>query len=145
MQPPRAATPRLPAPRDRRNSDRASAYACAGEYVAGNDPDLIFAAAARAVALARQGGGPTILELQTERLHGHFIGDSADYRSKQEIAGQVDPVARYRLRLIDEELVSAGDMTALDERIRAEVDTAVRFGRDAPYPAPTEALERVFA
>jgi pyruvate dehydrogenase E1 component alpha subunit len=42
-----------------RNSDRASAYACAGEYVAGNDPDLIFAAAARAVRLARQGGGPS--------------------------------------------------------------------------------------
>jgi acetoin:2,6-dichlorophenolindophenol oxidoreductase subunit alpha len=127
------------------NADRASAYACAGEYVAGNDPDLIFAAAARAVALARNGGGPTILELQTERLHGHFIGDSADYRSKEELAGQVDPIATYRRRLIDEEVISAVDMDALDNRIREHVDQAIQFGRDTAYPAPEEALERVYA
>jgi TPP-dependent pyruvate/acetoin dehydrogenase alpha subunit len=127
------------------NSDRASSYACAGEYVSGNDPDKIFEAAGRAVELARKGGGPTILELQTERLHGHFIGDSADYRSKEEVAGQIDPVAGYRVRLIEEKIISPVDMDALDERIRAEVDAAVRFGRDSQYPAPTEALERVFA
>jgi pyruvate dehydrogenase E1 component alpha subunit len=127
------------------NSDRASSYACAGEYVPGNDPDKIFEAAGRAVELARKGGGPTILELQTERLHGHFIGDSADYRSKEEVAGQIDPVAGYRVRLIEEKVISPADMDALDERIRAEVDTAIRFGRDSQYPAPTEALERVFA
>lgn len=128
-----------------RNSDRASAYACAGEYVAGNDPDLIFAAAARAVARARSGAGPTILELQTERLHGHFIGDSADYRSKDEVAGQVDPVSSYRRRLIDEKAISSADMDALDNRIREEAGQAVQFGRDAEYPEPQEALERVYA
>jgi pyruvate dehydrogenase E1 component alpha subunit len=128
-----------------RNSDRASAYACAGEYVAGNDPDLIFAAAARAVERARSGGGPTILELQTERLHGHFIGDSADYRSKEEIAGQIDPIAMYRKRLIEEEAVPSAELDTLDRRIRSEVHAAVQFGREAEYPAPEEALERVFA
>jgi acetoin:2,6-dichlorophenolindophenol oxidoreductase subunit alpha len=127
------------------NSDRASAYACAGEYVAGNDPDLIFEAAARAVERARDGRGPTILELQTERLHGHFIGDSADYRSKDELASQVDPISTYRQRLIQENVISTTDIGALDDRVREQVDQAIQFGRDAAYPAPEEALERVFA
>jgi acetoin:2,6-dichlorophenolindophenol oxidoreductase subunit alpha len=127
------------------NSDRASAYACAGEYVAGNDPDLIFEASARAVGRARGGLGPTILELQTERLHGHFIGDSADYRSKEELATQVDPISTYRQRLILDGAISATDMDALDDRVREQVGQAVQFGRDAAYPAPEEALERVFA
>ena len=127
------------------NSDRASAYACAGEYVKGNDPDLIFEAAARAVERARSGGGGTILELQTERLHGHFIGDSADYRSKEELQRQIDPVPTYRERLIKENAISAADMDALDKRIRTEVEEAIQFARNAEYPAPQEALERVFA
>lgn len=127
------------------NADRASAYASAGEYVPGNDPDLIFEAAGRAVERARSGGGPTILELQTERLHGHFIGDSADYRSKEELAGQIDPVAAYRRRLIEQQVISAADMDALDERVSLEVTQAIQFGRDAAYPAPEEALERVYA
>jgi TPP-dependent pyruvate/acetoin dehydrogenase alpha subunit len=127
------------------NSDRASAYACAGEYVAGNDPDLIFEAAARAVERARKGDGPTILELQTERLHGHFIGDSADYRTKEELAAQVDPIAAYRKRLIEEKVISAAEVDALDNRIREHVGEAIQFARDSAYPAPEEALERVYA
>jgi pyruvate dehydrogenase E1 component alpha subunit len=127
------------------NSDRASAYGIAGEYVAGNDPDKIFGAAGRAVERARSGQGATILELQTERLHGHFIGDSADYRGKEEIAAQVDPIVMYRKRLIDEQVASGSELESLDERIRAEVDAAMKFARDAEYPAPNEALERVYA
>ncbi len=127
------------------NADRAASYAAVGEYVPGNDPDKIFEAAGRAVARARSGAGPSILELQTERLHGHFIGDSADYRSKDELAAQVDPVLMYRKRLIEEEAASSGDLDALDERVRKEVDAAIRFAREAEYPAPAEALERVYA
>jgi acetoin:2,6-dichlorophenolindophenol oxidoreductase subunit alpha len=125
--------------------ERAKAYACAGEYVAGNDPDLIFEAAGRAVERARRGEGPTILELQTERLHGHFIGDSADYRSKEEVAAQKDPIPLYRKRLLDEKVISEADLKTLEARVQAEVDAAMKFGRDSDYPAPAEALERVYA
>jgi TPP-dependent pyruvate/acetoin dehydrogenase alpha subunit len=125
--------------------ERAKAYACAGEYVAGNDPDLIFEAAGRAIERARRGEGPTILELQTERLHGHFIGDSADYRSKEEVAAQKDPIPLYRKRLLDEKVLSEADMKALEARVQQEVDAAMKFGRDSDYPAPAEALERVYA
>jgi acetoin:2,6-dichlorophenolindophenol oxidoreductase subunit alpha len=124
---------------------RAEAYACPGEYVAGNDPDLIFEAAARAVEHARAGKGPSILELQTERLHGHFIGDSAGYRSKDEVEAQKDPLPLYRQRLLDEKVLTAAEADKLDAAVKQEVDEAIQFARDSEYPQATEALERVFA
>jgi acetoin:2,6-dichlorophenolindophenol oxidoreductase subunit alpha len=124
---------------------RAEAYACRGEYVTGNDPDVIFEAAGRAVEHARSGKGGYILEIQTERLHGHFIGDSAGYRPKEEVAAQKDPIPLYRQRLLDEKVLGAAEMDALEARVKQEVDEAMKFGRDSEYPAPQEALERVFA
>ncbi|MDB6044679.1 MAG: Pyruvate/2-oxoglutarate dehydrogenase complex, dehydrogenase component, eukaryotic type [Gammaproteobacteria bacterium] len=124
---------------------RAAGYDCPGEYVKGNDPDLIFEAAARAVQHAREGKGPSILEIETERLHGHFIGDSAGYRSKDEVAGQKDPIPVYRKRLLDEKALTAADMETLEANVKEEVDAALKFARDSEYPAPTEALDRVYA
>ena len=124
---------------------RAAGYNCPGEYVPGNDPDLIFAAAARAVQHARDGKGPAILEIETERLHGHFIGDSAGYRSKDEVAGQKDPIPLYRRRLLDEKVLTNTEMESLEAEVKKAVDAAIKFGRDSEYPAPSEALERVFA
>jgi pyruvate dehydrogenase E1 component alpha subunit len=124
---------------------RAAGYDCPGEYVKGNDPDLIFEAAARAVQHAREGKGPSILEIETERLHGHFIGDSAGYRSKDEVAGQKDPIPLYRKRLLDEKALTAADMETLEANVKKEVDAAIKFARDSEYPAPTEALDRVYA
>ena len=127
------------------NSDRASAYALAGEYVAGNDPDLIFAAAGRAIERARSGEGGTILELQTERLQGHFIGDSGAYRSEEERKAMKDPIPAYRARLLAEQVLNAAQMSALEARVQQEVDEAMRFARESEYPAATEALERLYA
>jgi pyruvate dehydrogenase E1 component alpha subunit len=124
---------------------RAAGYNCPGEYVQGNDPDLIFEAASRAVQHARAGKGPAILEIETERLHGHFIGDSAGYRSKDEVAGQKDPIPLYRQRLLDEKVLSSAELESLEGKVKKEVDAAIQFGRDSEYPAPNEALERVFA
>jgi pyruvate dehydrogenase E1 component alpha subunit len=121
------------------------AYDCHGEFVAGNDPDKIFEAAARCVERARNGEGPSILEIQTERLHGHFIGDVAGYRSKDEVAAQKDPIPLYRQRLLDEKVLTAQELDALEARVKAEVDEAMKFGRESDYPAPNEALDRVYA
>jgi len=127
------------------NSDRASAYAVAGEYVAGNDPDLIFAAAGRAVERARRGEGGSILELETERLHGHFIGDSGAYRPEAERKAMKDPLPAYRQRLLAEALLPADQLASLEARVQGEVDEAMRFGRESEYPAPEQALERLYA
>jgi pyruvate dehydrogenase E1 component alpha subunit len=128
-----------------RNSDRASAYALAGEFVPGNDPDLIFAAAGRAVMRARSGLGGTILELETERLHGHFIGDSGGYRPEAERKAMIDPIPVYRARLQAEGVASATALAALETKVQTEVDDAMKFGRESAYPDASEALERLYA
>jgi TPP-dependent pyruvate/acetoin dehydrogenase alpha subunit len=126
-----------------RNSDRASAYAMAGEFVGTNDPDDIYPAAARAVARARAGDGGTILELKTARLTGHFMGDSQAYIPEQ--MKQADPLPAYRDKLIREGELSAEEADAIEARAKERMAAAMRFAKDAPYPDPDEAFDHVFA
>ncbi|MFQ3596022.1 MAG: thiamine pyrophosphate-dependent dehydrogenase E1 component subunit alpha [Sphingomonadaceae bacterium] len=126
-----------------RNSDRASAYGLAGEYVGTNDPDDIHAAAERAVARARAGEGGTILELKTARLAGHFMGDQQAYIPEQ--MKQQDPIPAYREKLIREGVLSAEDADALEAEAKARMARAMEFAKSAPYPEPSEAFDHVFA
>jgi pyruvate dehydrogenase E1 component alpha subunit len=126
-----------------RNSDRASAYGMAGEYVDSNDPDDIYLATERAMTLARSGGGGTILELRTARLAGHFMGDQQAYIPEQ--MKQVDPNPLYRAKLIREGVLSEDEAAAIDAAATAEVAEAVRLAQEAPYPDPAEAFDHVFA
>jgi TPP-dependent pyruvate/acetoin dehydrogenase alpha subunit len=64
------------------NSDRAAAYGIPGVLVADNDPVAIYEAAGEAVSRARRGGGPSLIEVKTDRLFGHFEGDAQAYRTK---------------------------------------------------------------
>jgi acetoin:2,6-dichlorophenolindophenol oxidoreductase subunit alpha len=129
-----------------RNDVRGAAYGIPGEYVEGNDPDAIAEAFGRAVARARAGGGPTLLELETVRLQGHFMGDPEGYRPKEEIEGKpgADPIPRYRDKLLSEGVLSAQADEQLVARAKAEVDEAFAFARAAAEPRPEEALEHVF-
>jgi TPP-dependent pyruvate/acetoin dehydrogenase alpha subunit len=126
-----------------RNSDRASSYAMAGEYVDSNDADDIYLAAERAMTRARNGEGGTILELRTARLAGHFMGDQQGYIPEQ--MKQVDPIPLYRAKLIREGVLSEIDAQAIDDAAGAEIAEAVQLAQDAPYPAPEEAFDHVFA
>ena len=126
-----------------RNSDRASAYGMAGEYVDSNDPDDIYLAAERALTLARSGGGGTILELRTARLAGHFMGDQQAYIPEQ--MKQVDPNPLYRAKLIRDGVLTEDEAAAIDAAATAEVAEAVRLAQEAPYPDPSEAFDHVFA
>lgn len=126
-----------------RNSDRASAYGLAGEFVGTNDPDDIYEAAARAVARARAGEGGTILELKTARLQGHFMGDQQAYIPEQ--MKQTDPLPVYREKLIREGVLTAEAADAIEAQARARMAEAMQFAKDAPYPHPSEALDHVFA
>jgi pyruvate dehydrogenase E1 component alpha subunit len=126
-----------------RNSDRASAYGMAGEYVDSNDADDIYLAAERALARARSGGGGTILELRTARLAGHFMGDQQAYIPEQ--MKQIDPNPLYRAKLIREGVLSEAEAAAIDAAATAEVAEALRLAQEAPYPDPSEAFDHVFA
>ncbi|MDH4871601.1 thiamine pyrophosphate-dependent dehydrogenase E1 component subunit alpha [Pseudomonas sp. BN515] len=129
-----------------RNYLRAAAYGMPGVFVPGNDADAIFAAAGEAIARARAGEGPTLIEIETHRLAGHFMGDGETYRpaGEKEALLAKDPIPTYRQRLLELGVLDEIAAADIDERARSRVDAAVRFARDSAYPAPEEALEMVF-
>ncbi|MEM8562194.1 MAG: thiamine pyrophosphate-dependent dehydrogenase E1 component subunit alpha [Pseudomonadota bacterium] len=129
------------------NDVRASAYGIPG-YRVGNDPEAIYQVAGEAIANARDGGGPSLIEVETLRMAGHFIGDAEGYRAEQEknqLAG-LDPIPAYRqLLLAQDDTITAEELEIAETDAKARVDSAISSAREAPEPRPEEALEHVFA
>ncbi len=128
-----------------KNSDRAAAYGIPGVHIGANDPDLIWEEAGRAIQRARDGGGPTLIEIETVRLEGHFMGDAEGYRSSEEMAGLAarDAILIYRARL-EGEGVSTTVLDGLEADARQEVATAIAFARQSSPPTAEQAFEKVF-
>ena len=125
---------------------RAEAYAMAGERIDGNDPSAVRDAVRAAVQRAREGEGPTLLELMTARLVGHYIGDAEVYRRPGELdrARAEEPLVRLRARLLDDGV----DEAQLDEvRTRAveEMEHAAAAAVAAPLADPDTAREHLYA
>jgi 2-oxoisovalerate dehydrogenase E1 component len=132
----------------RRLSDRGSGYGVAAETVDGNDPDVMAAAFARAVARARAGEGPTLIEAMLGRMRGHAEGDdSLKVVPADELAGYraADPVPAYARRLEEEGILDAATARRLEARIAEMVETAITRAIAAPPPADEVALRPVFA
>ena len=111
-----------------------------------NDPDLIWEEAGKAIQRAREGGGPTLIEIETVRLEGHFMGDAEGYRSEAEMAGltQRDAILLYRARL-EAEGVAKDALDELERQARQEVAHAIAFARAGKAPNAEQAMEKVFA
>lgn len=127
-------------------ADRAAVYGIPSEVVDGNDVLAVNEAASRAVARARAGEGPTILELKTYRHGGHSRNDSCGYRPKDEEKfwiGDRDPIKLFRARLLSEGF-SDTELAALEKEVEAEIDAAVEYAKAAPMPGLETALENVF-
>jgi pyruvate dehydrogenase E1 component alpha subunit len=129
------------------NSVRAAAYGIPGAQVLNNDPDKVYDVCGEAIARARKGGGPTLIEVQTDRLMGHFEGDPQLYRSKEELeeVKRRDCFVTYRQRLIDDGVLTEADALQMVEAATAEIGEAVAYARACPYPKPESALQHVFA
>jgi acetoin:2,6-dichlorophenolindophenol oxidoreductase subunit alpha len=129
------------------NSDRAAAYGIPGVLIKDNDTDAICEAAREAVARARAGRGPTLIEVKTDRLFGHFEGDPQLYRTKEQMEEmrQRDAVKRYEAQLIKSGAFTAESAKQVWKAAQDEVDAAVQFARQSPYPEPESALLQVFA
>ena len=113
-------------------ADRASSYGMPGARITENDPDLIFAAVGEAVARARGGEGPTLLEVKVDRLYGHFQGDPETYRPKGEVESlrRKDSLAAYEARLKSDGVVT--DVTIAEIRGRARRSGGTRLQRHQP-------------
>jgi acetoin:2,6-dichlorophenolindophenol oxidoreductase subunit alpha len=127
-------------------ADRASGYGIPGVTVDGNDVLAVRDAMLRAVERARSGDGPTLLECKTYRWKGHYIGDPEQYRERSEIAlwRERCPIQRYERLLVERGTLGEGEIGEMDREVAGEVDSAVRFAEDSPFPAPEEALDDLF-
>jgi pyruvate dehydrogenase E1 component alpha subunit len=127
------------------NAVRATAYGIPGERVEDNDVDAVHEAARPMVARARAGEGPSLLEVHTLRLWGHFEGDAQGYRPDREKVHEDDPIPIYEKRLrdagvLDDELVQ---QTAADATTK--VEDAIEFAKASAVPDPSTATDYVFA
>lgn len=127
-------------------SDRAAAYGMPGETVDGNDVLAVREAAGKAVARARGGGGPSLVECVTYRWRGHFEGDPQPYRTDEEVTAWKarDPLLRAKTALLESGALDEDAAARIREEIRAQIAAAVRFAEEAPAPAPADALTDVY-
>ncbi len=130
-------------------ADHAHAYAMPGVIVDGNDVLEVYAASGAAVARARRGEGPTLLECKTYRWHFHAMRAAvpAETRPLDEIAiwKARDPIARLEAHLVDGGMLTAVAVATLRERVRADLDEAVAFAEASPFPDPKHLLVDMFA
>jgi len=120
-------------------AQRGAAYGIPGEQVDGMDVEAVRAAAARALARARSGEGPVILEMATYRFRGHSMSDPAKYRTKEEVAemrDRFDPVERQKQRLLEHGLIDEAGLKAIDHAVKEVVADAAEFARASAEPEP---------
>jgi pyruvate dehydrogenase E1 component alpha subunit len=121
--------------------DRGVAYGIPGEQVDGMDIAAVRAAAAKALGRARDGEGPTILEMMTYRYRGHSMSDPAKYRTKEEVAKmrqEHDPIDRLRERLLSEKHIDENGLKNMDREVKELVSQATEFAQASPEPDPAE-------
>jgi len=126
------------------NADRAAAYGIPGERVE-NDVEAVYDAAARAVARARAGEGPSLLEVHTLRMWGHFEGDAQGYRPELSEVSEHDPIPRYEQTLRDAGLLDDDKVDEIRRLVNTAVEDAVTFAKSSPIPDPSTATDYVFA
>ncbi len=128
-------------------ADKALGYGMASEVVDGNDVVAVFQAARGAVARARRGDGPTLLECKTYRMKGHAEHDAQGYVSKEELeAWRVrDPIARFERDLEEAGLLSGPERSAVHDAVLAGLDADLAWAEASPMPDPADALRGVFA
>ena len=127
-------------------SVRAKAYDMPGETVDGNDPEAIDAAFGRALARAKAGEGPSLIECKTYRWMGHWTGDPQTYRTREEVESwkKRDPIKHWREHLIAEGMYTAEELDAMDKQADDETQAATDFALNSPEPDPAHVLDDVF-
>jgi pyruvate dehydrogenase E1 component alpha subunit len=121
-------------------SQRGLSFAIPGEQVDGMDVEEVRAAGARAIAHARAGNGPVIIEMMTYRYRGHSMSDPAKYRTREEVQHMrdtQDPIEQVRARLVTAE-VGEDELKAIDRAVRDEVNAAAEFALADPEPDPSQ-------
>ncbi len=127
-------------------ADRAAGYGMPGVSVDGLDVFAVYEAAGEAIARARRGEGPSLIECKTYRYYGHFEGDTILYRTKDELEfyrGR-DPILGLRRFMVERNIAPEEELDAINKQVQERIDSAWQFAEAAPLPAPEEALTDVY-
>lgn len=127
-------------------ASRATAYDIPGVIVDGNDVIAVYEAAVEAVSRARLSKGPTLIECKTYRVRGHFEGDPVSYRDEKEAQEWMerDPIKQHESRLLEMDVLTPQDLEKINSKIKEELDQAVKFAEESPFPEIIELLEDVY-
>ena len=130
-------------------ADRAQGYGMPGVIVDGMDVVAVYEAAGEAIARARAGEGPTLLECKTYRYFDHVgvRGMGLTYRTDEEVEEwkKKDPIDNFEARLQEQDVLSADAIQAVHDETHAEIDAAINFAEESPYPDASAILEDVYA
>jgi pyruvate dehydrogenase E1 component alpha subunit len=137
---------------DRATSDpeiykKGPAFGMPGHEVDGMDVLAVHTLAREAVARARAGEGPTLIEALTYRFRGHSLADPDELRDKNEKDYWFarDPIKKFAAYLTEHQLAHEDELKAIDQKIQATVDDAVEFAQSSPEPDPSELRRYIFA
>ncbi|MBN8877424.1 MAG: pyruvate dehydrogenase (acetyl-transferring) E1 component subunit alpha [Sphingobacteriales bacterium] len=124
----------------------ADGYEMPADQIDGMHPETVHEGVARAVKRAREGGGPTLLEIKTYRYKGHSISDPQKYRTKEEVDEYKakDPIVMVRQTILDNKFASEQDLDAIDKRVNDIVEASVKFAEESPWPDDSEVLKDVY-
>lgn len=128
-------------------AERAAAYNMPGVRVNGKDIVAVYEIAGEAIARARKGEGPTLIECVTYRDHGHFEGDEQTYKAlsgEEKEWADVDPLDVFREYAIENGLLTEDELDKLREESKKDVEEAVQFAKESPEPAHEALYEDVF-
>lgn len=130
-----------------RIADRAAAYSMPGVTVDGQDAVAVWEAAVTAVERARRGEGPSLIECMTYRYYGHHQGDDPlRYRTREEeqAARERDCVRHFREQMLEQHLLDAKELDAIETASRKKIDEAVAFAEASPLPKPSDLFTDVY-
>lgn len=128
-------------------ADRGAGYGIPSFVVDGMDVFAVYEAAGEAIARARAGGGPTLLECKTYRFYGHFLGDQPErYRTKEEEEywRSRDPIPSFRQKVLELELLTQKELEEVDAKVDAVLEEAVKFAEESPLPSIDELYTDVY-
>jgi 2-oxoisovalerate dehydrogenase E1 component len=129
-------------------ANRGPAYGIPSVGVDGNDVLAVHAAAREAVARARAGGGPTLLECRTYRTRSHAEGmRDVGYRTRDEVEEWKarDPLQRLKEHALAAGLAAAGDFETIEAEVQAVVEEAAEFAKNSPWPDPATATRYIYS
>lgn len=130
-------------------ADRAVGYGIPGVIVDGMDVTEVYGAAKAAIERARSGAGPTLIECKTYRWQGHHVGDPATYRKRKSETEKEDWMAKCPIDCLKAEMLStkkakASDFEAIETAVDKEIEEAVNFAKESPYPDVSEVFDDIY-